>query len=378
MGLFSSQSASYLGVDLGLGGVKIVELKNNKGRAQLVSYGFAQETEELTNEEYFGNPDRLAVIIKQICEKSNMTSKTAISALPTYNVFDSVITLPQMPQKELEKAIKVEATKLISRPMDEMELYWNILNQEELENNKKLATEKGQQKNNVIISKESNYLKILISAAPKEIIKKHEYIFQKAGIKLFRIETASLASTRSLVGRDLSQILILDIGYNSTEIIILNKGIPVFTRSINIGGHHFTKELQKFPTLDLQTVEQLKIDLSNENSPETKIIKSIDKVISPILNEINYSIKLYFNRKELYQDTANVPIAGDRIEKIIMTGGGSLLAGLNSYIENSLQTRTFTGDPWARVIYPQELKPVLDEIGPRYAVAIGLAMREIH
>jgi hypothetical protein len=35
------------------------------------------------------------------------------------------------------------------------------------------------------------------------------------------------------------------------------------------------------------------------------------------------------------------------------------------------------GDPWSRVIFPVELKPALDEIGPRFAVAIGLAMREI-
>ncbi|KKQ55012.1 MAG: hypothetical protein US74_C0045G0015, partial [Parcubacteria group bacterium GW2011_GWA2_38_13] len=42
-----------------------------------------------------------------------------------------------------------------------------------------------------------------------------------------------------------------------------------------------------------------------------------------------------------------------------------------------LNMRVYLGDPWARVIYPEELKPALAEVGPRFSVAIGLAMKEI-
>ncbi|RKX90927.1 MAG: pilus assembly protein PilM, partial [Spirochaetes bacterium] len=48
-----------------------------------------------------------------------------------------------------------------------------------------------------------------------------------------------------------------------------------------------------------------------------------------------------------------------------------------NYLGEALNMRVYLGDPWARVIYPEDLKPVLDEIGPRFAVAIGLAMRDI-
>ena len=44
MGLFSRkpQTKSYLGIDVGQSGVKLVELKNEKGRARLVTYAYAQ------------------------------------------------------------------------------------------------------------------------------------------------------------------------------------------------------------------------------------------------------------------------------------------------------------------------------------------------
>jgi Tfp pilus assembly PilM family ATPase len=50
---------------------------------------------------------------------------------------------------------------------------------------------------------------------------------------------------------------------------------------------------------------------------------------------------------------------------------------LPEYLEKTLSMKTFIGDPWARVVYPLELKPGLQEIGPRFAVAIGLAMRQV-
>ena len=65
------------------------------------------------------------------------------------------------------------------------------------------------------------------------------------------------------------------------------------------------------------------------------------------------------------------------VEKIILSGGGSLLLNLGDYLSKRLNIKVIIGDPWNRVNYPAELKPVLSEVGPRLAVAIGLAMREI-
>ena len=65
------------------------------------------------------------------------------------------------------------------------------------------------------------------------------------------------------------------------------------------------------------------------------------------------------------------------MEKIILTGGSSVLIGLTDYLKEILQIKVYVGDPWARVIYPVELKSVLAELGPRFSVPVGLAMREI-
>jgi len=86
--------------------------------------------------------------------------------------------------------------------------------------------------------------------------------------------------------------------------------------------------------------------------------------LAPVVNEIKYILEVFGSKDNR------------RVEKIILTGGGALLPGLTNYLSEAFNLNVIVGDPWFRVAYPFELKPILDKIGPRLAVAIGLAMRE--
>ena len=54
-----------------------------------------------------------------------------------------------------------------------------------------------------------------------------------------------------------------------------------------------------------------------------------------------------------------------------------MLPNLVGYLSKVLNIKVIIGDPWSRISYPVDLAPLLNEIGPRMSVAIGLAMREL-
>ena len=95
------------------------------------------------------------------------------------------------------------------------------------------------------------------------------------------------------------------------------------------------------------------------------INKTIATALSPIINEIKYVFNLYQSQEE------------QAVEKIVLAGGSAFLPDLTFYFQNLFNKPTIIGNPWDKVVYPQELKPALDEVGSRLAVAIGLAMRDI-
>ena len=193
-------------------------------------------------------------------------------------------------------------------------------------------------------------------------------MFQFAGISLLSLDTESFSLIRSLVGYDQSTIMLVDIDFAVSNIMIAQAGIPYLNRSINVGGLTITQAVANSLNINLKRAEQFKYDigLSLSENETSEIPNTIKTAIAPIIDEIQYSINLYKSQGR------------PAIEKIILTGGSALLNNLPQYLTNVLEMKVFLGDPWARVIYPEELKPVLNEIGPRFSVAVGLAMKLIH
>jgi type IV pilus assembly protein PilM len=207
----------------------------------------------------------------------------------------------------------------------------------------------------------------LATAAPKKNVARCVSIFKRAGIELLGLETESFALERSLVGFEEAPVMIVDIGAITSDLIIVEKGIPVLSRSVDAGGATITQTIAQGLGVDLKRAEQFKRDIGFKTGSGQGIPKVIENSIEPIINEIKYCFDLFLSQEE----------KNKRIEKIVLTGGSSFLPNLPEFLSQLLNIKVIIGDPWSRVIYPVELKPVLDEIAPRMAVALGLAMREI-
>ena len=347
MGIFSSNK-SYLGVDIGTSGIKIVELKSEGGKPMLNSYGFSENKSIDSNDYKKSDTGYVAKVINKILEESGMESRSAVAALPTFSVFSSVLNLSNVSQKDLKSAVHWEAKKVIPLPLEEMILDWK-----EIVDDKN----KGDKKN----------IKLFLTGAPRVLVKKYIDIFRKAKISLLSLETETFSLVRSLMGNDKSAVIIVEIGANTTDIAVVDKSIPIISRSIDVGGHTITRAIGSNLNIGMERAEQFKYDLgiSSIESESSVIPKTITDTISPIINEIKYTLNLFEGKNNKL------------IEKIIFSGGSALLVDFAGYLSKTIDKKVIIGNPWSRVSYPVDLKPTLDEIGPRMSIAIGLAMREI-
>jgi type IV pilus assembly protein PilM len=213
--------------------------------------------------------------------------------------------------------------------------------------------------------------RVLLTAAPKTLVSKFVEIFKLAGLQLVLLESEAFAEVRSLIGKDRSTIMIVDIGSLRTNILIVEKGIPFVTRSIATGGNAITQTIAKTLGIPAEQAESMKRDIKSMQAfaPTGDLSPILSVLLKPILDEIRYSFNQYQS-----QEAGGQP---KRIEKIILTGGSSLLPRLSEFLTQQMSVNTYLGNPWARVVYPPDLRPVLDEMGPRFAVTIGCAMRDI-
>lgn len=425
---------SYLGADLGSSAIKMVELNEKNGRAQLASYGYVEQPTDIVRASSDEMEHKIVEILKEVHHKSRMSSKRVIAALPSFSVFSSIISLPLMNKKDLGQAIRWEAKKFVPLPIEEMTLDWKIVPEISPERLDKFSAQKmsakpgqgssaeakskaasgegaadnsgdqaepalaesagqpkagasifnkfstagffgkkeetdGGQNKKVLFNKKTarQNIKILLTAAPKKLVERYIRIFKEAGLELISLETESFALERSLVGGDPAPVMIIDIGAISSDVAIIENNIPILTRSIDVGGTAFTKAVMNSLNVDINRAEQFKRDIGFSASGPGDLPDIIKQAINPIVNEVKYSLDIFQSQHT----------SGRTIEKIILTGGSAFLPELVSYLSKLLDIKIIIGDPWDRVVYPLELKAVLTELGPRFAVAVGLAMREI-
>lgn len=353
MGFFSSTSAkeSYLGVDLGLSGIKIVELVNEKGRARLMTYAYTDISVTSASKPLSEDIERTSALLKKMIEKSRCTVKRAISALPLPSVFSSIVSVPASTEKEVKEAVRLQAKKLIPVPLEDMTLDFKTIDSTEVDGKK--------------------ITRVLMTGAPRNLVNRYLEIFKSAGLELLSLETEAFATIRALIGKDRSNIMIIDIGSQRTNISVIERGIPFLSRSIATGGIAITQTISQTLGVPYEQAETMKRDIRMMQSFDAKgdVTPLLTTLLKPILDEIRYSFNLYQSQAEQGQSK--------RIDKIILTGGSALLPKLPEFLTQLLNVNAYLGDPWARVVYPQDLRPVLDEIGSRFTIAIGCAMRDI-
>ncbi|MDG1950875.1 MAG: pilus assembly protein PilM [bacterium] len=378
MALFGKKKPdSFLGVDIGASGVKVVEFANKKGRPMLMTYGYAELPDAESGESLFDQPKAAGELLARVCKEAGVKSTAAMSALPSSNVFSAILSLPEVKDKKQRQAlVDAEVSKLAPLPLSEMITQTTFLDEQKQNTDEKKGKKDKKEKGEVETSEKPKErrktFRALVTGAAKTFIQKYIALFKTAKLDLQAIDTESLALIRALVGKDKGAIMIIDIGAKRTNIVIVEKGIPFVSRSINIGGHTVTQQLMNQMKMHENEAERIKRDLGREAYTESGLAgglpKLLEVIVLPLVNEIRYAFQLYAN-----MELAQIK----KVEKIILTGGSSHLPRVPEYLAETLDMNVYRGDPWARVLYPKDLSSVLEEIGPRMSVAVGLAMREL-
>ncbi|MBI2485199.1 pilus assembly protein PilM [Candidatus Uhrbacteria bacterium] len=371
-GFGKKKIASLLGVDVGASGVKLVELSNEGGRARLLTYGYTERDANAVP--LLEDPAAAGKLLADVWGASGAMGRRAVAALPLSQVFTAVIAIPSPKTQEAAKPIlEVQARKLVPLPLEEMVLSWTFIDPVKKESvlkkevgkvkkveetgNQELATSKPEEQKNV---------RVLLSAAPKSLVSRYVEIFRAAKLELTALDLESFGLIRSLIGKDRSTVLLVDMGAVRTNLTVVEKGIPFFTRSVQIGGNAFTGALAKMLSVSESEAAQMKFDLAM--SPLAPTVPDLVKqVFGELVNEVRYVFEQY--KRQEFSDSK-------RVEKLILTGGSAHLPGIARFFVDALGVNAYVGDPWARVAVPEDVRLLLETVGPSLAIAVGLAMRE--
>ena len=356
-----SGSDSVVGIDIGSSAIKIVQLKNVRGQAVLKTYG------ELSVGPYatlaigqIANlpSEKLVEIIRDLFREAGVNTKNAEFAIPHRASLFVPMEIPKLSEDKLADVINIEARKYVPVPISEVSLdWWQIPDRENKAEASAGAPKQG-------ITGRSEMINIMMVAIHKDVIDQYQQIASTLGLQTGFIEIETFSALRSTIRDTRKPAVIVDLGAATTKMVIVDEGIVRLSHTINKGAQDITQAIATSMSIDFAKAEEIKRQVG---LVERVGGDSLHAVISPtveyIFSEVSRVMIDYQKRQAV------------SIDKIFLVGGGSQLRGLVDIVKNKVYADVVIGTPFDRVSSLPFLNDVLKEIGPSFAVAIGLALR---
>lgn len=336
--------AAHFGLDIGLYSIKLVQAEKKGSVFHLGGYGEVRTPAPISSE---AEKDKLLIAeaIKKLVTDTKVSKKNVAIALSEADVFSQVIELPYLSGPELASAIKYEAEQYIPVTLEEVKLEYLVLKSPD----KGSTTEK---------------MEVLLVGAKKLALERMVKVIEQAGLIPVSVETEALSLVRVLTYNIKPTVFILDLGYRSTDMVIIHKGALKLVRTLNIGGEAITRAISKAFNMDVNQSEQYKVSYGlNTQQLEGKVAKAILPAVSAIIDEVKRGLT-FFSRKE----------PETKVSSVILSGGGAEMPGLSSYIAKSLNLETSVADPFWIFNRDERQKKIIGR--PRFSIAVGLAMRQ--
>ena len=362
----SNSENSAVGIDIGSSAIKVVEIKRKAGKAVLETYGSislgpyaTEDVGRVTNL----SVEKIAEALKEVMKQAEVTTLAAAFSIPVQSSLIFTIDLPaQIKETEMSAIVSTEARRYIPVPITEVSLDYFILPQKEasFEDMNKTPSVSS------IPEKPTEKTNILVVATQNDAVARCRSIVSQCGLSSSFFEIEIFSSIRSNFEHELSPVLLIDFGASRTKLSIVEFGMIKNYHTIDRGGADISDAIAKSLTISFTEAEKMKKEFGLFGSPNEKSLVDIIKVHTDyIFSEANNALLGY---EKKFDRT---------ISKVIFTGGGALLKGLIDVAATNFKAEIELGHPFSKVNSPEFLQKVLENMGPEFAVALGLALRKL-
>jgi type IV pilus assembly protein PilM len=344
-----------VGVDIGSSAIRAVSLRPARGGWSLLAAGEAPLPDGCVDDGAVADPTLVSQTVQQLLDSLGLRRATVSSALSGHAVIVKRLSLPAMTDAELAEAIPWEAEQYIPFDLADVQLDYQVLGRE-------AAKAGGDGKPG---------LDVLLVAARKERIDDRAGVIAQTGRRpvVVDVEAFAIANAYQMNYPERTDPLsaLIHIGRGVTIVCLLERGEPIFTRDISIGGQvHLTALLKEFGPAGIDELAARRM-LHGQYPPEI----SADQVAG-VLREASAQLVLEIRKTvDFYRATSPV----DRLSRIVLSGGAWQAVGLMDLLASEFGAPVDVFDPFRRV--QRSARAVgADAVGPAYAVAVGLAMRK--
>ena len=345
---FKKKEGSVLGVDIGSSSLKVVQLRKEHGQAVLETYGelalgpySGMEVGQATNL----SAEQIVETLKDLLREAKVTTTGCGVSIPYARSLLTLVSLPyRADSKEQRTVIELEARKYIPVPASEVQLDWFIVPQ-------MTPSQSSEGK-----------VEVLLVAVHNDELTLLQHVIAGAGLTASFYEIEIFSTIRAVVDDPVKPVMVLDVGAASTKVYVVEHGVVALSHAISAGSQDITRAIAASRNLPIARAEALKKEMG---LGKDGTLEGPELIFSRIFSEVRRVLMQY--------ETAHQK----SVTSIICTGGGGVTKELGAYAKSFFSIDVRIADPFAKTEAPAFMRSVLEEIGPEFSVAVGLALRQL-
>lgn len=342
-----------IGLDIGTSSIKVVQLKRDKEKLVLETYG------EIALGPYAGlevgqavqlGDEKLFEAVQDLFREAKVSSKVATISIDSSAAFVSMISVPKVDEEALRTMMPLEARKYIPIPLTEVQMdYWHIPEAQVKEEGVNIRT-----------------MNVVLAAVKNDTLEMYGRLAARLGLEMVEFEIEGFSLVRSVVPHSMNLMLAVDLGARATTVSLVRGRVVLDMHVISHGSQDGTIQLSKALAVPVKTAEETKRTFGYDGDAANPYVKEVMQLSSyPLFGEVA-RLSLMYERK--YNQT---------IEGVILVGGGARVKGILDVYGQVVHLPARIGTPFEQVSVPDFLQEMMTRIGPTYAVACGLALKKL-
>jgi type IV pilus assembly protein PilM len=343
MGLFG-RKRSTIGLDIGSGFVKVVEVDHSGDQPEVVRVAMRPLLPDAIVEGEIMDYGLVADTVRGLFQEAGLKGAEVVTAVGGHDVIIKKIHMARVKESEAREVIRWEAEQHVPFDIKSVEIDFQILD----------PNGPGMQ------------MEVLLVAAKRELVDNKVALLQDAGVTPRIIDVDAFALHNAFEHNYPSHrdgiIALVNVGHETTNVNILEDGVPILTRDISFGSRKIREDLQRERGLTAEQAEDV--------VQARDMIEDLDLFVSQSAEEVAVGIE----RASAFLMTRD---DGAAVGRIFLSGGGARIPGMAQALGRRMNVQTQLVNPFERVpVRPTAATGFsIDEAAPMLLLPLGLALR---
>lgn len=344
MGLFGRKRTS-IGLDIGSGFVKMVEVDHSGDQPEVSRVAMRPLLPDAIVEGEIMDYGLVSDTVRGLFQELDMKGAKVVTAVGGHDVIIKKIEMDRMKESDAREVIRWEAEQHVPFDIKSVELDFQVLNPHD----------------------EGLQMEVLLVAAKRELVDNKVGLLQDAGVEpvIIDVDAFALHNAFEFNYPEAQEgiVALVNVGHETTNVNILENGVPILTRDIPFGTRKIREDLQRERGLTAEQAEDI------VQARET--LDDMDRFVESSADEIAVGIE----RASAFLMTRE---DGETLGKIFLSGGGARVPGMIDALARRMNVETDLVNPFERVpVRPDAAGDLsIDEAAPMLLLPLGLALRQ--